>query len=192
MGEKRRKRMAQHYNPLPQSDLAPQPQQYGGSPAPQYYVVDELPAGAVPLNVAQPPQYAAQPQPMQQKDMYYGGQHAYEMTPPYEAQQEFVKIDYVTPIVLACIALAGVWPCAIVAIVLSRKNMRKIERNEAHPKYKSVLLASRIAVAALIMYAILFLVFVVVYAIEVRYIMHMVNQGSHHHRRFAKILQMQL
>ena len=71
--------MAQHYNPLPQSDLAPQPQQYGGSPAPQYYVVDEvraralsrsrfltllhqLPAGAVPLNVAQPPQYAAQPQ----------------------------------------------------------------------------------------------------------------------------------
>merc|ERR1711916_311718 len=158
MGEKRRKRMAQHYNPLPQSDLAPQPQ------------------------------------PMQQKDMYYGGQHAYEMTPPHEAQpqQEFVKIDYVTPIVLACIALVGVWPCAIVAIVRSRKNMRKIERNEAHPKYKSVLLASRIAVAALIMYAILFLVFVVVYAIEVRYIMHMVNQGSHHHRRFAKILQMQL
>merc|ERR1711916_339308 len=153
MGKKEEKVMAQHYNPLPQSDLAPQPQQYGGSPAPQYYVVDELPAGAVPLNVAQPPQYAAQPQPMQQKDMYYGGQHAYEMTPPHEAQpqQEFVKIDYVTPIVLACIALA-----------------------------------------ALIMYAILFLVFVVVYAIEVRYIMHMVNQGSHHHRRFAKILQMQL
>merc|ERR1711916_243966 len=110
MGKKEEKVMAQHYNPLPQSDLAPQPQQYGGSPAPQYYVVDELPAGAVPLNVAQPP-------------------------------QEFVKIDYVTPIVLACIALAGVWPCAIVAIVLSRKNMRKIERNEAHPKYKSVLLA---------------------------------------------------
>lgn len=123
-----------------------------------------------------PPQHKVPPQqqhqfydPQQaqrQSQQFYNPQHAQQSqqvsdfnTVP-EVEQEEVRIDAVAPLVLAIIALFGVWPCGIISLIWSSKNMRKI--TPEHRKYKRVRTAQMLASLALILtliYVIVSLVF---------------------------------
>lgn len=77
-----------------------------------------------------------------------------------------VRIDAITPLVLAFVGLAGVWPCAIVSLFLSAKNWRKMGGDRQHRKFHLVRLARIVAGCALGLWFLMLLVGLTVALVE--------------------------
>ena len=127
------------------------------------------------------PQYAA-PVPPEQRQQW---------TSVEEATQE-VGIDYITPLVLAFVGLAGVWPCAIVSLFLSAKNKRKMGAAfSTHSKWHLVRRAQIVASIALLLYAIMAIVGIMIVIVDYRMVMNYCNQNGSC-RNFASNAAMQM
>jgi hypothetical protein len=161
----------------------------------------QLPSGAVPMKQMAPPPMVQQQQhyydPMQaQQAHFYDARQMMHQQPHYydpmqqEQQQqpqaffndqvaatpveERVRIDAIAPLVLAIIACFGIWPCGIISLVWSHKNMKKINYSREHHKFRMVRIAQIVAAVALIftiIYVIFFICFAVFYFQEVYSIM---------------------
>ena len=94
-----------------------------------------------------------------------------------------------TPLVLAIISCFGVWPCAIVALILCAKNLRKLANHTNHHKYPLVLKTKRIATISLVIYAVLTIVYIILMVVEIGFLKH---QYNNYHRSNDQVLQMSL